>query len=112
MFIERCGSISSYGSVRWMTPDVGSSIAQLRLTLDDVAFLVVEPPDVDSPSLRAGAHQNRRRRRSASAEFNHPSGRTGGYPDDVDVLGELNRFLLFSAGNASLEWTGPEVDRT
>jgi hypothetical protein len=23
-------------------------------------------------------------------------------------LGELNGFLLFSAGNASLEWTGPE----
>jgi hypothetical protein len=26
-------------------------------------------------------------------------------------LKELNTLLLFSAGNASLEWTGPEVDR-
>jgi len=27
-------------------------------------------------------------------------------------LEQLNRFLLFAAGNAALEWTGPEEDRT
>jgi hypothetical protein len=27
-------------------------------------------------------------------------------------LGEMNRFLLLSGGNASLEWTGAEEDRT
>jgi hypothetical protein len=27
-------------------------------------------------------------------------------------LEEMNSFLLFAAGNASLEWTGPEQNRT
>jgi hypothetical protein len=58
---------------------------QARLTLDDVAFLVIEPPDVNYSVVESRPHQNRCRGRSASPEFKHPSGRTGGHPDDLDL---------------------------
>jgi len=85
---------------------------QARLTLDDVAFLVIEPPDVTYPWLKAG------RIRIDAGEGQPPQSSStlpvapAGSRTTWMYIGELNRFLLFSAGNASLEWTGPEVDRT
>jgi len=85
---------------------------QARLTLDDVAFLVIEPPDVNSPWLKAG------RIRIDAGEGQPPQSSStlpvapAGTRTTWIYLGELNRFLLFSAGNASLEWTGPEENRT
>ncbi len=82
-----------------------------RLTLDDVAFLVIEPPDVNYPWLKAG------RIRIDAGEGQPPQSSStlpvapAGTLTTWIYLGELNTFLLFSAGNASLEWTGPEVDR-
>ena len=83
-----------------------------RLTLDDVAFLVIEPPDINYPWLKAGPitidtgegqpHQ------SSSTLPVAPAGTRTTWM----YLGELNRFLLLSGGNASLEWTGPEENRT
>ena len=82
-----------------------------RLTLDDVTFLVIETPDVNYPWLKAG-------RIRIDAGQGQPSGSRSTLPvapagtrTTWVYLGELNTFLLFSAGNASLEWTGPEVDR-
>ena len=82
-----------------------------RLTLDDVAFLVIEPPDVNYPSLKAGriridAGEGQPPQSSSTLPVAPPGTRTTWI-----YLGELNTFLLFSAGNTSLEWTGPEVDR-
>jgi hypothetical protein len=83
-----------------------------RLTLDDVAFLVIEPPDVNYPWLKAGAL------RIDAGEGQPPQSSStlpvapAGTRTTWMYLGELNRFLLFSAGSASLEWSGPEVDRT
>jgi hypothetical protein len=83
-----------------------------HLTLDDVAFLVIEPPDITYPWLNAG------RIRIDSGEGQPPQSSStlpvapAGTRTTWIYLGELNRFLLFSAGNASLEWTGAEVDRT
>ena len=82
-----------------------------RLTLDDVAFLVIEPPDVNYPWLKAG------RIRIDAGKGQPPQSSStlpvapAGTRTTWIYLGELNTFLLFSAGNASLEWTGPEVDR-
>jgi hypothetical protein len=82
-----------------------------RLTLDDVAFLVIEPPDVNYPWLKAG------RIRIDAGEGQPPQSSStlpvapAGTRTTWIYLEELNTFLLFSAGNASLEWTGPEVDR-
>jgi hypothetical protein len=83
-----------------------------RLTLDDVAFLVIEPPDINYPWLKAG-----RIRIDAGGGQPHQSSSTlpvapAGARTTWMYLGELNRFLLFAARNASLEWTGPEENRT
>jgi hypothetical protein len=82
-----------------------------RLTLDNVAFLVIEAPDVNYPWLKAG------RIRIDAGEGQPPQSSStlpvapAGTRTTWIYLGELNTFLLFSAGNASLEWTGPEVYR-
>jgi hypothetical protein len=82
-----------------------------RLTLDDVAFLVIEPPDFKYPWVKAG------RIRIDAGEGQPPQSSSplpvapAGTRTTWIYLGELNTFLLFSAGSASLEWTGPEVDR-
>ncbi len=83
-----------------------------RLTFDDVAFLVIEPPDVNYPWLKAG------RIRIDAGEGQPPQSSStlpaapAGTQSAWMYLGELNRFLHFSAGSASLEWTGPEENRT
>ena len=83
-----------------------------RLTLDDVAFLVIEPPDVNYPWLKAGRIRidvgEGQPPQSSSTLPAAPAGTQTAWM----YLGELNRFLLFSAGSASLEWTGPEENRT
>jgi hypothetical protein len=82
------------------------------LTFDNVAFLVIEPPDINYPWLKAGAitidtgDGQPTRVQARSRSHRRAPGRTWMY------LGVLNRFLLLSGGNASLEWTGPEEDRT
>ena len=82
-----------------------------RLTLDDVAFLVIEPPDVNYPWLKSG------RIRIDVGEGQPPQSSSTlpvapeGARTTWIYLEELNTFLLFAAENASLEWTGPEVDR-
>jgi hypothetical protein len=101
--------------VVWMGNMDGSPYRELyrpaRLTLDDVAFLVIEPPDVNYPWLKAG------RIRIDAGEGQPPQSSStlpvapAGARTTWVYLGEMNTFLLFSSGNASLEWTGPEVDR-
>lgn len=83
-----------------------------RLTLDDVAFLVIEPPDVNYPWLKAGritidAGEGQPPQSSSTL----PAAPAGAQTAWM-YLGDLNRFLLFCAGSASLEWTGPEENRT
>jgi hypothetical protein len=83
-----------------------------RLTLDDVAFLVIEPPDINYPWLKAGpiridTGEGQPHQSSSTLPVAPPGTRTTWM-----YLGELNRFLLLSGGNASLEWTGPEENRT
>jgi hypothetical protein len=82
-----------------------------RLTLADVAFLVIEPPDVNNPWLKAGSIRidvgEGQPPRSSSTLPVAPAGTRTTWI----YLEELNTFLLFSAGNTSLDWTGPEVDR-
>ena len=83
-----------------------------RLTLDDVAFLAIDAPDVNYPWLKAG------RIRIDAAEGQPPQSSStlpaapAGMQTAWMYLEELNRLLLFSARSASLEWTGPEEDRT
>jgi hypothetical protein len=82
-----------------------------RLILDDVAFLVIEPPDVNYLWLKAGPI------RIDAGEGQPPQSSStlpvapAGIRTTWIYLEELNTFLLFSAGNASLEWTGPQFDR-
>lgn len=83
-----------------------------RLTLDGVAFLVIEPPDVNYSWLKAG------RIRIDAGEGQPPQSSStlpaapAGTQTAWMYLGDLNRFLFFCAGSASLEWTGPEENRT
>jgi hypothetical protein len=83
-----------------------------RVTLADVAFLVIEPPDADSPSLEGGPvvidTGEGLPRQSASLLPEQPSGTVITWM----YIEELNRFLLFAAGSAVLEWIGPEENRT
>jgi hypothetical protein len=82
-----------------------------RLRLDHVAFLVIEPPDVTYPWLKAGsiridAGEGQPPQSSSTLPVAPAGARTTWI-----YLEELNTFLLFAAGNASLEWTGPEINR-
>jgi hypothetical protein len=82
-----------------------------QLILDSVGFLVIEPPDSGYPSFKSGSiridagdgHPNQ----SSTVLPNAPAGTSTTWM----YLGELNRFCFFSAGDASLQWTGPEVRR-
>lgn len=83
-----------------------------RLILDDVAFLVIEPPDISSPWLKPGPIRiDAGEGRPGQSASNLPAAPTGNSITWM-YLEELNRCLLFSSGNASLEWTGPEENRT
>jgi len=82
-----------------------------RLTLDDVAFLVIEPPGVNYPSLTAGPIRiDAGEGQPPQSSSTLPVAPTGTKTTWI-YLEELNTFLLFAAGNASLEWTGPAVNR-
>src|SRR5262249_14340163 len=83
-----------------------------RLTLDDVGFLVIEPPDINYPWLKAGritidAGEGQPPQSSSTLPA-APAGTKTAWM----YLGDLNRFLLFCAGSASLEWTAPEENLT
>ena len=73
-----------------------------RVTLDDVAFLVIEPPDSGYPWLDAGPIRidagEGQPRQSSSALPNVPRSASISWM----YLGELNRFLFFAAANAAL----------
>jgi hypothetical protein len=83
-----------------------------RLMVADVAYLVIEPPDSRYP------WQERSSIRIDTGE-GQPSQSESYLPDSPEgttitwmYLADLNRFLLFAAGDAELEWTGPEENRT
>jgi hypothetical protein len=83
-----------------------------RLVLQDVAFLAIEPPDASYPWFEPGPIR-------ISAGEGQPPQSSSSLPDAPAgtsiawmYLEDLNRFLLFAAGEASLEWTGPEENRT
>jgi hypothetical protein len=76
------------------------------LTFRDVAYLIVESPSADSvplmaETIRIDAGEGRPARSSSEI----PTA-----PANTSVtwiyLGEPNTFLIFAAGEASLEWTG------
>lgn len=88
-----------------------------RVTVENVAYLVIEPPDPREPpdssypwlepgsiTFDTGEGQPSQ---SASILPTAPEGTTVTWM----YLYDFNRFLLFAAGDATLEWTGPEEDR-
>lgn len=82
------------------------------VTVHDVAYLVLEPPDPKYPwctpgSMRVDAGEGQPRR----SEGVLPAAPVGTSLTWMYMEG-LNRFLLFAAGSASLEWTGPEENRS
>jgi hypothetical protein len=83
-----------------------------HLTVDNVAFLVIEPPDAGYPWLEPGpipidAGEGQPRQSSSILP-----GTPAGSHLTWMYLEELKRFLLFAGGDASLEWTGPEENRS
>lgn len=80
------------------------------LTLDGVAYLAIEPPDIRYDWLVSGA---------VVVEVGEgPRKGTYSLPDPPPgtstiwfYLRQTNSFLYLAAGNASLEWTGPEENR-
>jgi hypothetical protein len=83
-----------------------------HLNLDEVAFLIIEPPDAKRPSLESGAI------RIDPGEGQPPQSKSKipGAPANTSIvwvyLEEPNKFLLFAAGDAWLEWTGATENRT
>ena len=82
-----------------------------RLTLDNVAFLVIEPPDINLWLKAGGIRIDAGEGQPPESSITFPIAPSGNRTTWI-YLEELNTFLFFSARNASLEWTGPEVDRT
>ncbi len=83
-----------------------------RLSLDKVAFLIIEPPDttydwLDPGSIPIDTGEGCPKQSSCSVPP-IPAGSFSAY----FYLGELNSFLHVAAERASLEWTGLEEDRT
>lgn len=79
-----------------------------RVTFENVAYLVIEPPDVSRPWSRSGRIRidagSGTPSQSQSIVPSAPVGTSAAWV----YLNELNRFLLFASASASLEWTGPE----
>src|SRR5262249_6589942 len=78
-----------------------------QLTFDDVAFLVIEPPDrasllLNGRPIRIDAGHGQPPQSSTTLP-DLPSGRSITWM----YLEQVNAFLLFSAGQVSLTWTGP-----
>jgi hypothetical protein len=82
-----------------------------RLTVEDMTFLVLEPPDGRYPWTKAGRIRIDagigQPKESSSVLPPMPSGTL---PAWIYLEGS-NAFLLFSGGKASLEWAGPEEAR-
>ena len=82
-----------------------------RLTLDDVAFLVIEPPDTNYPWITPGPIRiDAGEGQPAQSSSTLPTAPPGTHTAWV-YLEQMNRYLLFATSSASLEWTGPEQDR-
>jgi hypothetical protein len=79
------------------------------LTFADVAYLVAEPPAIplDSGAIRIDAGEGRPEQSSAELP-DAPSNTTVTWI----YLDDLNTFLMFAAGEAALELTGPAEPRT
>jgi len=79
------------------------------LTFADVAYLVAEPPGIplDSGAIRIDAGEGRPKQSSTELP-DAPANTTVTWV----YLDDLNTFLMFAAGEATLEWTGPEEPRT
>ncbi len=82
-----------------------------RLTLENVAFLVIEPPHPDYPWDEPGEIR-------IDAGVGQPTQSSSKLPDAPDgasvawmYLEDLNTFLVFATASASLDWTGPEYAR-
>ena len=83
-----------------------------RVTFDNVGFLVIEPPDNDYPWVVPGPVTIDAGEGQPSQSSSTLPTATPGNSTTWMYLKELNRFLLFSAASALLEWTGPEENRT
>ena len=81
------------------------------LTFADVAYLVAEPPaaaiPLDAGTIRIDAGEGRPKQSSTKLP-DAPSNTTVTWI----YLEEPNTFLMFAAGEATLEWTGPAESRT
>jgi len=81
------------------------------LTFADVAYLVAEPPaaaiPLDPGAIRIDAGEGRPKQSSTELP-EAPSSTTVTWI----YLEEPNTFLMFAAGEATLEWTGPAQSRT
>ena len=83
-----------------------------RVTVHDVAYLVIEPPDTNYRWLEPGPICiDTDEGQPTQSDSKLPVAPVGSSVTWM-YLGEMNRFLLFAAGHASLEWTGPEENRT
>lgn len=93
-----------------MNADVRELYRPARLRLENVAYLVIEPPHPGYPWDEPGEI----RIDAGVGQPTQSSSKLPGAPDGTSVtwmyLGELNTFLIFAAGSASLDWTGPEYD--
>jgi hypothetical protein len=82
-----------------------------HLNFDEVAFLIIEPPDAKHPSPESGTI------RIDAGEGQPPQSKSEipDAPANTSViwvyLEEPNTFLLIAAGDASLEWTGAAETR-
>jgi len=90
---------------------------QALVTVKDVAYLVIEPPDFESPQNGGYPWEEPGEIRFDTGEGPVSQSNTILPPAPVGTtanwmyLSDFNRCLFFAAGDATLEWTGPEEDR-
>lgn len=94
-----------------MNAEVRELYRPARLALKNVAYLVIEPPHPDYPWDEPGEI----RIDAGVGQPTQSSSKLPGAPDGTSVawmyLEDLNTVIIFAAGSASLDWTGPEYAR-
>ena len=93
------------------SPEMREVYRPARITLENVAYFVIESPDESRPWNRPGAIRIDTGLGTPSQSQNLVPGAPAKTIASWIYLNELNRFILFAAESAILEWTGQEENR-
>jgi hypothetical protein len=94
------------------SPHTRETYRPALLSFNDVAFLIIESPDAKHASLESGPTRIDAGEGQPAQSRSKIPGATADAVITWMYLEEPNTFLIFAAGDASIEWTGPAENRT